>query len=269
MPRLSFLAFLALAALTGCAAHPGQRRHATDLSRSSHYASTPNDPARPTLGVGPLPHTGSFGPGGAAPACLAPTLSFACTGLCPQPLADAFDRYGSLIFFAGSPSDAVGSAFVTALNVTVTADARLALGVSENYTLTIPTGLGADTVAVLRADTQWGALRGLETFSQLWVWAGRDAPVSYCTTTANLAVTDFPRYPWRGLLIDSARHFLPVSAILKTLDAMSYNKLNTLHWHLVDDQSWPLYSANYPNFTKGGAYCPSCYYTHEDLTRVV
>lgn len=49
-------------------------------------------------------------------------------------------------------------------------------------------------------------------------------------------VTDAPRYVWRGLLIDSSRHFLTVSAIKATLDAMSMNKLNTLHWHLVDDQ---------------------------------
>ena len=203
----------AAAAIAGCAAHPGQRRPATDLTSSSHYASTENDPSLPTLQVWPLPHAGAFGAGGAAPACLSPALSFACTGLCPAPLADAFDRYAALMFFAGSPSDAVGTAFITALNLTVGADARLALGVSENYTLTIPTGVGADTVAVLTADTQWGALRGLETFSQLWVWSGRDVPVSYCTATANLALSDWPRYPWRGLLIDSSRHFLPVSAV--------------------------------------------------------
>lgn len=260
---------LAALALTAVLAHPGQRKAPEDFSHSTHYASTLNDPPLPTLPVWPLPQVGAFGAGGALPACLSPTLSIACAGaLCPAPLPDAFDRYGQLMFFAGSPSDS-GPAFITALNVTIAADAPLALRVSENYTLTLPTGLGADTVAVLTADTQWGALRGLETFSQLFVWGGRGVAVSYCTTSANLALTDFPRYPWRGLLIDSSRHFLPVSAVLATLDAMSYSRLNTMHWHLIDDSSFSLYSARYPNFTKGGAYCADCFYSHEDLTRVV
>ena len=58
---------------------------------------------------------------------------------------------------------------------------------------------------------------------------------------------------WRGVLMDSSRNFLTVSTILRELDAMSYNKFNTLHWHVVDDQSWPLYSSTYPNFTLNGA----------------
>ena len=278
-------------------AYPGQHlAHGVDMTKSSHYASTVADPPLPVLPVWPLPHSGAYAAGGAMPACLSPTLSLSCTGACPAPLPAAFDRYAALMFFAGSPSDAVGAGFVTALNISVAADAPLGLGVSENYTLTIPTGVGADTVAVLTADTQWGALRGLETFSQLWQWSGRGTAVSYCTANANLQLEDWPRYPWRGLLVDSSRHFLPVSALLITLDAMvsmrtffraslrprpqpsllppplalqAYNKLNSLHWHLVDDQSWPLYSARYPNFTRGGAYCADCFYSHEDLTRVV
>ncbi len=163
---------------------------------------------------------------------------------------------------------AAGAPAVTALTVRVGGAAALALRVSENYTLSLPSGVGNDTVAVLAADTQWGALRGLETFSQLFIWSGRGVPVSYCTANAGLAVADWPRYPWRGLLIDSARHFLPLSAIFATLEAASFNKINTLHWHIVDDQSWPLFSQQYPNFT-AGAYCADCIYSHEDISRVV
>ncbi len=68
-----------------------------------------------------------------------------------------------------------------------------------------------------------------------------------------ISVVDFPRFMWRGVLMDSSRNFLTVSTILRELDAMSYNKFNTLHWHVVDDQSWPLYSSTYPNFTLNGA----------------
>jgi hexosaminidase len=224
----------------------------------------------PDLGIWPLPQLVVGGPGGPTPACLSPYFSFACAGLCPAPLPAAFDRYGGLLFFAGSPTDATaGVGFITVLNFTISSNASLAFGVSENYTLNIPNGLDGNGAASVVADTVWGALRALESFSQLFLWSGRGAPVSYCTTRANIDMYDYPRYPWRGLLIDSARHFLPVPAIEVTLDAMSYNKLNTLHWHLVDDQSWPLYSAQYPNFTKGGAYCTDCFYTHQDLQRVV
>jgi len=242
-----------------------------DMTLSSHWKSTENDPSLPSLGIWPLPKQGAFGSGGAATACLSPYFSFSCLGsVCPAPLPAAFDRYGGLLFFAGGPTDSTpGVGFITALNFSIAADAGLTLGVSENYTLSIPSGVGSDTVATVTADNQWGALRALESFSQLFLWSGRGVPVSYCTTTANIDIADSPRYPWRGLLIDSSRHFLPLPAIEVTLDAMSYNKLNTLHWHLVDDQSWPLYSENYPNFTKGGAYCADCFYTHQDLQRVV
>lgn len=263
---------LLIALLPLVAAYPGRSQiPKNDMTKSSHYPSSVNDPLLPTLPIWPLPHIGVYGTGGNSTACLSPVFEIACTSptLCPLPLPAAFDRYGSLMFFAGAPTDATTSGFINALNITITGDAPLTLGVSENYTLTVPTGVGADTVAVITADTQWGALRGIESFSQLFTWSGRGMPVSYCTANANLVVTDFPRYPWRGLLIDSSRHFLTISSILITIDAMAYNKLNTLHWHILDDQSWVIYSQKYPNFTKGGAYCPDCIYTHEDLTRIV
>ena len=263
---LTLLAPLALGAL----AHPGQHRPTRDLSTLARYASTDRDPALPALGIWPLPQSAAYAAGGAAAACLPPYFSLQCSGaLCPEPLPAALDRYASLLFFAGSPSDAGSAAWITALNVSVRAAAPLGLGVSENYTLALPSGAGADTVATIVADTQWGALRAIESFSQLFTWSGRGAPIAYCTASANIAIEDFPRYPWRGLLIDSSRHFLPTSAVLATLDAMAFNKLNTLHWHLLDDQSWSMYSQRYPNFTLGGAYCSDCFYTHADLTRVV
>lgn len=54
---------------------------------------------------------------------------------------------------------------------------------------------------------------------------------------------------FRGLLIDTSRHFLPVATILSIVDAMAYNKLNVLHWHITDDQSFPFLSTRMPRIT--------------------
>ncbi|KPP67260.1 beta-hexosaminidase subunit alpha-like [Scleropages formosus] len=79
----------------------------------------------------------------------------------------------------------------------------------------------------LTANTVWGALRGLESFSQL-IYQD-DSNTYYINKTE---IEDFPRFQYRGILLDTSRHFLPVRTILKTLDVMAYNKFNVLHWHV-------------------------------------
>ncbi len=59
-------------------------------------------------------------------------------------------------------------------------------------------------------------------------------------------IEDEPLYEFRGLLIDTSRHFLPTRLIKETIDAMMYNKLNILHWHIVDDDSFPLVLNSHP-----------------------
>jgi len=68
-----------------------------------------------------------------------------------------------------------------------------------------------------------------------------------------LHIADHPRFAWRGLMLDSARHFQSVADIKKLLDWMSLNKLNVLHWHLSDDQGWRIEIPKYPELTKIGA----------------
>jgi hexosaminidase len=67
-------------------------------------------------------------------------------------------------------------------------------------------------------------------------------------------IRDAPAYPWRGLMLDSARHFQPPSFIRSMIDWMAWHKLNVLHWHLTDDQGWRLEIRKYPRLTSVGAW---------------
>lgn len=117
----------------------------------------------------------------------------------------------------------------------------------------------------LNANSVWGALRGLETFSQL-------VTIDHSMqkyVTQNVEIHDAPRFKWRGLLIDTARHYLTVEKIFHILDGMSYLKLNTLHWHITDSESFPIVIPKRPLLSKLGAYSPRAVYTPDDVKKVV
>ncbi|MDO4228449.1 MAG: glycoside hydrolase family 20 protein [Capnocytophaga sp.] len=69
-----------------------------------------------------------------------------------------------------------------------------------------------------------------------------------------VSIEDQPEYPWRGLMIDVARHFFPKEYILKTLDRMAMLKLNTFHFHLLDNEGWRIEIKKYPKLTEVGAW---------------
>ena len=104
------------------------------------------------------------------------------------------------------------------------------LGVVENYRLNVHSQ-GVD----IEAPSEWGVLHAFTTLTQL---AGDDGVLPLCR------VDDGPRYPWRGLLLDVARHFMDVDALRRTIDGMAYCKLNVLHLHLTDDQAFRFPSAS-------------------------
>ncbi|KAK4884746.1 hypothetical protein RN001_001017 [Aquatica leii] len=131
---------------------------------------------------------------------------------------------------------------------------------TEQYVLNIT----SDTVNVLSAQSVWGILRGLETFSQLLYPTADEALHINCTS-----IFDYPRYQHRGVLVDTSRHYIPVSKLLKTLDALSYNKLNVFHWHITDDQSFPYISKTYPELSQQGAYLPTYVYTQQDVAQII
>ena len=131
-----------------------------------------------------------------------------------------------------------------------------ALADDESYTLSLSAGAASE----LRANSVWGALRGLESFSQLL--ASARGGTGLFVAAAAVSVDDAPRWSHRGLLVDTGRAFLPVSLLLATLDAMSYAKLNVLHWHISDDQAFPIVSTTFPNLTMGAMQAPAMSHTY-------
>ena len=101
-----------------------------------------------------------------------------------------------------------------------------------------------NATATVQADTEWGALAALATLAQL---AGEGV--------VDVAeVRDAPRFPWRGLMLDTVRHFISTTALKRTLDAMWFYKLNVLHLHLTDDQGFRFRSDAFPELASADAY---------------
>ena len=133
-------------------------------------------------------------------------------------------------------------------------------GDDESYTLTV-----TSHNATLASKTVWGALRGLETLAQLLA-VGTGSGLYFVDTQR---ITDAPQYSYRGLMVDTARHFLPVPLLLATLDGMAIEKLNVLHWHAVDDESFPMPVPTLPELEVAGPYGPRLSYSEADVARVV
>ncbi|OXB66286.1 hypothetical protein ASZ78_004235 [Callipepla squamata] len=184
-------------------------------------------------------------------------------------LQDAFRRYYEYVFGRSrwrkphrKSLSAQGE--LSQLQVVITApepgcDSFPRLASSEAYHLTV-----TEPVAVLKADEVWGALRGLETFSQL---VHEDDYGSFLINESE--IYDFPRFAHRGILLDTSRHYLPLKSILTNLDAMAFNKFNVLHWHIVDDQSFPYQSISFPELSNKGAYSYNHVYTPTDVRLVI
>ncbi len=88
----------------------------------------------------------------------------------------------------------------------------------------------------------------------LWQLATASAPVNRAVTLPAVIIEDAPRFAWRGLMLDVARHYLPPASIKNMLDWMALHKLNVMHWHLTDDQGWRLEIPGYPRLTEVGAW---------------
>ncbi len=123
----------------------------------------------------------------------------------------------------------------------------------EGYTLTV----AADSV-VIRAPTQAGLFYGAQTLLQMM------PPQIFSTNMVRdttwqipcVQIEDWPRFKWRGLMLDVSRHFFSTQEIERLLDAMAALKMNVFHWHLTDDQGWRIEIKKYPRLTQIGAWRP-------------
>ena len=126
----------------------------------------------------------------------------------------------------------------------------------ESYSLEV-TSSGAH----LHAATVVGAIHGLETFYQLIQAQGSGFLVPA------VSIQDSPRFRWRGLMIDSSRHFQPIDVIRRTIDGMAAVKMNVFHWHLSDDQGFRIESKVFPKLTELGS--DGNFYTQDQVREII
>ncbi|HXA49814.1 MAG TPA: family 20 glycosylhydrolase [Candidatus Acidoferrum sp.] len=130
------------------------------------------------------------------------------------------------------------------------------LGEDETYTLDVtPRG------AILKSATVAGSLHGLETFLQL-VEPGAEG-----FGAASVHIEDRPRFPWRGLMLDVSRHWMPIEVVKRNLDAMAAVKLNVFHWHLSEDQGFRVESKRFPKLHELGS--DGLFYTQDQIREIV
>jgi hexosaminidase len=142
------------------------------------------------------------------------------------------------------------------LQINCTKSGKIALYEDESYHLDI-----TQNKITINATTDLGALHGLETLLQML----QNNSTSFYFP--NSQISDFPRFTWRGLMIDAARHFQPVDVIKRNIDALAAMKMNVFHWHLVDDQGWRIETKKHPKLIELAS--DGLYYTQEEIKNIV
>jgi len=168
------------------------------------------------------------------------------------------------------------------MNLNPVADPRLG---KEGYSL-VSTTKGI----VISANQVAGLFYGVQTFFQLFpAEIESKQPVKLKWTVPAVKITDYPRFAWRGLMLDVSRHFFVKEDVKKFIDEMAKFKLNTFHWHLTDDEGWRIEIKSLPRLTEIGAWRVQRYghfgdrahpepgepateggfYTHDDIKEIV
>lgn len=156
------------------------------------------------------------------------------------PFLEQFERASGFKF-------AIQKAAILTNSVVIDTDKSLP---KEGYTLAVT----PQQISIKAADYN-GALYALQTLRQLLPNEVESTKlVKRDWLVPAVTITDAPQYQWRGLMLDVSRHFFPKEYILKTLDRMAMLKLNTFHFHLVDNEGWRIEIKKYPKLTEVGAW---------------
>ena len=212
---------------------------------------------QPALNLMPLPANVQSGAGSLR---VDSTFSVAFTGYAEPRLERAGERFlRQLARQTGLPLALKPSKTANATLVIQTDHASKEIqevGEDESYILDVSTASGR-----LRATTPLGTMHGLQAFLQLVDVSpdGFAAPV--------VTIQDKPRFPWRGLMIDSARHFIPLDVIRRNLDGMEAVKMNVFHWHLSENQGFRVESRKFPKLQELGS--DALYYTQEEIRDLI
>ncbi|KAJ4348279.1 woronin body major protein [Didymosphaeria variabile] len=159
-----------------------------------------------------------------------------------------------------TPTNSTGS--LSSVNCQIKdTSAPLQHGVDESYTLEI--GEGSNSIDIT-AETVYGALHAFTTLQQIVINDGSGQLV----VEAPVSIKDAPLYPVRGIMIDSGRNYLSKKKILEQIDGMALSKLNVLHWHMVDAQSWPVELETYPDMIED-AYSANEIYTKDSIKSII
>ncbi|TGE10417.1 beta-N-acetylhexosaminidase [Hymenobacter fodinae] len=223
-------------------------------------------PTTDTRGLLPVPTQAAWGQGRFP---IKASFTWQVSTLAPSSAADSaitetVNRFLLPALSAASPSaDAVRKARLASqvpmANLVIQygrAGQLLALGEDESYSLRV-TPMGVS----LNAATHLGVLRGLATLRQLVVHEKKSF------WFPEVDITDSPRFVWRGLLLDAARHFMPLPVIKRNLDGMWATKLNVMHWHLSDDQGFRVESRALPRLHTMGS--EGQFYTQAQVREVL
>lgn len=128
------------------------------------------------------------------------------------------------------------------------------------------------------ARTPQGAFYGMQSLMQLFpAEIESTVPVKGIAWEASaVSIKDYPRFAYRGVMLDVCRHFMPVENIKKQLDVMALFKINRMHWHLTDDQGWRIEIKSHPELTEigskrveGEGFVHEGYYTQEQVKEIV
>lgn len=219
-----------------------QGRHDTAAAPQQADASPATASAAPPVSLIPLPASVEHGEGRFDLTAATPLLA---EGEGARTVAMQF---ATLLAkgFAVEPALADGTGVTGAIRFAID-PARAAAG-AESYRLEVaPEGV------TVSAGDDAGLFYGAMTLLQL-----ATADDAGAVTLPAVRIEDAPRFGWRGFMMDPSRHFWTVEQVKQVIDAMALHKLNTLHWHLTDDQGWRVEIKRYPRLTEvGGCRVPA------------